>query len=254
MARDKTDGTDTTPGATLATTATRASNAWGIPDWRDPVAYGDTENWTLPRWLWEFTRRRDDYRVETLAYLAFHSEVETAFMRMKASPSPDAKCAWVTLSERAEKIWHKHWLQWGYSTPLDPRVSEYPHDDLLRWPHGGVSSMRGSPVGRAPHARNVLTPAPDQLAVTINLDRPISEQIKLVERAAKREQRARHGRLLQKRRHPTKWLGYLRTLDGRAAWASWAEIAQLHPNTAQTEQAARDVWKAAHDLMTQGWN
>lgn len=223
-------------------------NEWGIPDWRDPCAYGDTKSWPLARWLWEFTRRRNDYRAETMAYLTLHRQVEAARKRMKENPTPDAKCAWETLSAHANKLWNRHWRKWGYSAPLDPSVSELPHDDLLRWPHGGVSSMRGSPMGRAPELRNTQIPTSEELAVRINLDRPIAEQMKIVERAAKREQKERHGRLVQKRRHPMKWLGYLRTLDAREAGASWSEIAALHPNSAQTEQTARDIWHQARAL------
>lgn len=221
---------------------------WGVPDWRNSAAYGLTKDTALARWLWEFTRRRDDYRAETLAYLAIHGDVEAARKRMRESPTPDAKCALETLSAQAEKLWNQHWSKWGYSAPLDPRVSEFPHDDLLRWPHGGVASMRGSPAGRALDIRNTLAPAPEELAVIINLDRPIAEQMKLVERAAKREQKERHGRLLQQRRHTTKWLGYLCTLDARGAGASWSEIAALHPYSAQTEQTARDIWGQARAL------
>jgi hypothetical protein len=35
---------------------------WGLPDWRNPKSYGDTESWSHERWRWEFTRRREDYR------------------------------------------------------------------------------------------------------------------------------------------------------------------------------------------------
>ena len=37
-------------------------NEWGIPDWRDAQAYGDTSKWTIYRWRWEFYRRRSDLR------------------------------------------------------------------------------------------------------------------------------------------------------------------------------------------------
>lgn len=250
------------PVATLATSATPDANKWGLPDWRDPVAYGDTKRWMLARWHWEFIRRRDEYRAETLIYLDLQAEVKTARKRMKENPTPDAKCAWQSLSAQAEKRWDQHWHKWGYSPPLDPRVSEWPHDDLLRWPHGGVSSMLGSPYGPAPDMRNRLTPAPDQLAVTVNLDRPLAEQLKQVERAVKREQMARHGRLIQNRRHPAKWLGYLRALDAREAGATWAEITETfylqgllgrHKNPSggycpPPPQAARDLWEAANAL------
>ncbi|MFN3641964.1 MAG: hypothetical protein ACK4TB_03450 [Gemmobacter sp.] len=235
------------PVATSATSATRAAE-WGIPDWRDPAAYGDAERWTLGRWRWEFRRRRDDYRNETLAILALSDEVAFAGERMKTDAAPDARCAWLALSAQAEKLLGLHWRKWGYRAPLDPRVSEYPPDDLLLWPHGGVRFMRGSPDGRAPEKRNRLVPAPHELAVRVNLDRPLAEQLTAVEGAAKRGQMERHGRLLQTRRHETKWRGYLRALDARESGASWAEIATLFPNTAKSEQTARDIWTAANDL------
>ena len=53
-----------------------------------------------------------------------------------------------------------------------------------------------------------------------------------------------HGR----RRHPTKWLGYLHALDAREAGATWQEISALYPQTNQTEQTARDTWEAARAL------
>lgn len=122
--------------------------------------------------------------------------------------------------------------------------------------------MRGSPIGAAPDEQNRLIPAPDQLAITVNLDRPLAEQLELVERAAKKEQKARHGKLLQTRRHPDKWLGYLRALDAREAGKTWAEMTDtfyrqgvLERRTdpsggycAPPPQASRDLWEAARAL------
>ena len=41
---------------------------WGIPDWLDPGAYGNTKQWSRWRWRWEFTRRRDDCRKDFLRH------------------------------------------------------------------------------------------------------------------------------------------------------------------------------------------
>ena len=41
---------------------------WGIPDWRDRSAYGDTRAWSESRWHWEFIRRREDCREDFLAH------------------------------------------------------------------------------------------------------------------------------------------------------------------------------------------
>jgi hypothetical protein len=68
MARDK---TDTTPGATSAT--------WGLPDWRDAVAYSNYSEWDLDRWHWEFLRRRNDYRRD---YMTAHQiQVASGFIQ-----------------------------------------------------------------------------------------------------------------------------------------------------------------------------
>lgn len=87
--------------------------------------------------------------------------------------------------------------------------------------------MRGSPARRPPGRRDAMIPGPEQSAVTINLDRPIAEPMTLAERVAKRGQKARHGKLMQRRRHRGKWPGCLHALAARADGASWAEIAAL---------------------------
>lgn len=244
MARDNTDKTD----KTLA--ATREANEWGIPDWRAPAAYGLTSKTTIARWRWEFWRRRSDYREEAMQLLELARRVDDALARKMSHSSPDANCAYDALREKLEFGWNKYWQRWGYSGLMDPRVSDYPEGDLLVWAHKGVWSMKGSPAElRHPRqVRNTMTPKSDELCISLNLDRPLASQLKLAERAAKEAQVQRHGKLLQQRRHTTRWLGYLRTLDAREDGASWAEIAALHPNTAQTEQTARDIWNAADAL------
>jgi hypothetical protein len=46
----------------------RSCPDWGIPNWLDQSAYGDTRRWMGVRWRWEFTRRRDDCRADFLAH------------------------------------------------------------------------------------------------------------------------------------------------------------------------------------------
>src|SRR6185312_12200398 len=41
---------------------------WGIPNWLDQRAYGDTKRWSENRWRWEFIRRREDCRQDFLAH------------------------------------------------------------------------------------------------------------------------------------------------------------------------------------------
>jgi hypothetical protein len=87
-----------------------------------------------------------------------------------------------------------------------------------------------------------------EVAVTFDLNRPLEPQLRHARDLLQLRQSALHGKPLQKRRHPAKWLGYLRTLDAREAGATWGEIAALHPRTAKTEQTARDIWEQARAL------
>jgi hypothetical protein len=52
---------------------------WGIPDWRDPSAYGSTSNWSEPRWHWEFVRRRGDCRHDFTEHAEEHYLQELEF-------------------------------------------------------------------------------------------------------------------------------------------------------------------------------
>ena len=265
MATDKTDKTDKTPAATLAASATSTLNEWGIPDWRNKIAYGDVCKWSDIRWRWEFTRRLDEFRGECDAILALHSEAEVAREAFRKTRIERHREEFGTLVRQLGDMQTKHMLNWGYLSnkpPLDPRFSDYPDDLLTVWPNIGITSMHGSPVGRAAKFRSRMTPEPNEIAVSINLDRPLAEQLKIVERVAKREQKERHGKLLQKRQHPALWLDYLRVLDAREIGATWKRITAVFFDQGLIErrknasggycapppQAARDLWIAARDL------
>jgi hypothetical protein len=87
-----------------------------------------------------------------------------------------------------------------------------------------------------------------ECALIFDLDKPLSVQLEAAKEYLRECQTERHGKFLQHRRHREKRIGYLQTLDAREVGATWAEIAELHPNTAQTEQTARDIWVAADAL------
>ena len=240
MARDKTDKTDTTPVATLATSATRAANEWGIPDWRDASAYGDVKRWTFYRWRWEFYRRREDLREVFLTI----SELE------KESPELD-----FTRDGRPPRGQSGHYVyaststfrKFGYRFELpDPSVSAQPEEMLFAY-EGFPPRFDIFSIGEAVTLPEQRVEA-NWLQFFFDLDKPLESQLAVAKRHLRHNQKYLHGSLLQRKRHPTKWLGYLRTLDAREAGASWREIAELHPNTAQTEQTARDIWNAADAL------
>jgi hypothetical protein len=52
---------------------------WGVPNWLDQHAYGNTKRWSETRWRWEFIRRRQDSRQDFLAHkdgtVRFYKEV-----------------------------------------------------------------------------------------------------------------------------------------------------------------------------------
>lgn len=246
MARDKTELTDLTPLATSATSATRNANEWGIPDWRDPAAYGDVKRWGFMRWRWEFYRRRDDLRA------AFDSRAhETYEFCLKLHENP-LYGAGRTLRPDEPGFTAQGYVDdaFGYAGIPNPRISEQPSGAIfssMDYPNDTRMIMgKGARYpGKPEHEIGI---GDGEMAVIFDLDKPIGPQLKQLKNELTVRQIFRHGAALQKRRHPVKWLGYLRTLDARDDGASWAEIAALHSNTAQTEQTARDIWDAADAL------
>jgi hypothetical protein len=138
----------------------------------------------------------------------------------------------------------------GYAGIPNPRISEQPSDvifSVLDYP-GGIRQMRGKGPRNPGQPERKISVGDGEIAIIFDLDKPLGPQLERLKDGLTRWQVNRHGAALQKRRHPSKWLRYLRTLDAREDGASWAEIAALHPNTLQTEQTARDIWKAADAL------
>lgn len=216
-------------------------NKWGIPNWRDASAYEDANRWSYYRWRWEFLRRRDDLRkcFELLASL----EAPDPGPSYKSRP-PRGQPGFYVRGSRETIGW-----KLGYRKLPDPTISNHPETLLFaiddHFPPF-FDEMVQTEEGFA--AYDVPLHADNSAIFVFDLDKPLEAQIKTATRAMRRSQKHLHGKLLQKRRHPKKWLGYLRTLDAREDGATWAEIATLHRNTAQTEQTARDIWEAAHEL------
>lgn len=245
-------------------------NEWGVPDWRDKSAYGDTSKWCLGRWRWEFYRRLADVRdiFDTKKYAQYEFDYgfwkiacnrpglaeseRDAILRMEPVKPEHPKFVVRCNAEERARI--------GYSSLHNPRIgdiSRFDEQDKRRdsciwfvegtWLDGNLPEM--------PLERN-------EVVVAFSIDRPLSEQLKDVERALKSLQKDRHGRHLQKRRHLAKWLRYLRVLDAREGGATWAEIAETfysqgllgrHRNPSggycpPPPQAARDLWEAAQAL------
>lgn len=201
---------------------------WGIPDWRDPAAYGLVHEWSLYRWRWEFYRRRPDLR-DWYDKVAAQLSQENAFMLEGIPPNS---------MPTKSPFGYRYWLP-------NPRIADHDEEAIFA-DDSGLSSYR--PWESGPAHVEVWAPSANNAIFCFDLDKPIEAQIAKARRSIELMQKHLHGHLVQRRKHPAKWLGYLRTLDARAAGAAWSEIAKLHVNTAQTEQTARDVWEQAQAL------
>jgi hypothetical protein len=273
--------TDKPSPATSATTATRGANEWGIPDWRDAAAYGDVKRWNFNRWRWEFYRRREDLRY----VFDLHAQDSFARWHRYSQSEPNIFNAWwcdyarelgVTSPPEPTEAGFVAFIPervadfFGYFRLPNPRISNQPDFCIIPTEDDGtITAVKGADTdtlhatigkfGISLTGRNSALlddmmkqkPTPignNEVAVVFNLGKPLAPQIDVAQKNLARLQADIHGKQLQKRRHPSKWLEYLRTLDAREDGASWAEIAALHPRTAQTEQTARDIWKAANAL------
>lgn len=265
------------------TSATGEQNEWGIPDWRDANNYGAASKWDLFRWRWEFYRRRDDLRTEFDAaaqrsaqiwkrYRAsesctwehnqwvFHCD-DLGYQPTSFEPEDPGFVAFVSAEVSA---------RFGYHRLPNPRISDQPpstilpneDDSTVKVLSGDVASLGDilESIGDLDEIRKLLLVLgnfwdrklmslnKDEIAVGFNLNKPLGPQLKVATTNLKKLQSELHGKSVQRRRHPKKWLHYLRTLDARETHASWSEISEIHPNSAQTEQTARDIWKAADAL------
>ncbi|MGO4916551.1 hypothetical protein [Pseudogemmobacter sp. W21_MBD1_M6] len=285
MARDKTDKTDKTPVAL---------NEWGVPDWRDEEAYGETSGWTLDRWRWEFFRRREDLR----KCFDDHAEAEyQSNQRLLNDPTILINCFGGKPSEPGFTVSvvnsRKHF---DYVSIPNPRIGCQPAGILKPWKsyrtgnviNGNVRDLSESipeqdlnesiskqevieivceqlesqlPSTRPSYTQEQgsftnLSPInffempleQHQVAIKFDLDQPLEPQMKKVREVLRSQQKKIHGKLIQTRRHTTKWLQYLRSLDAREAGATWSEIAALHVETMQSEQTGRDKWAQARAL------
>lgn len=221
-------------------------NEWGIPDWINEAAYQDASRWTLVRWRWEFRRRKSEYRDDATAFFHILEAREAAAQDLQCLNTSAARQRFNEVADLQQMAFETFWKRWNYCEVLDPRTSEYPDEKLKTLGLGGITIMDGSPSSEAGMSR--ISPRIGQTAIVFDLNQPLAAQLEIAARTLTKRQKALEGKLIQRRRQPLKWQGYLRTLDAREAGASWAKIAEIHPNTAKTAQTARDIWKQADAL------
>lgn len=261
---------------------------WGIPDWTDPQAYGDTAKWSFKRWRWEFFRRRDDLRA------AFDTSAEQTYLDTSNSypPWPDGSMAPVLRPDQPGFVTQcglESMERFGYNGIPNPRIGDQP--DHVIFPYhadGKISYLSGTVPDTFQDAldaakvelnplqdfildswksRKGLRLEPHEVAIIFDLNRPLESQLKLAREWVRGLQVSLHGKTLQTRRHPKKWLGYLRCLDARTKLEadnqfSWQNLADALYSAGLLERhkdpaggycnppgtAARDMWEAANAL------
>ena len=229
---------------------------WGIPDWRDPQAYGITKGWTMPRWRWEFLRRRKDVRGFYLehaadAYSGMLERIEhrkanglarlTDDIANVARPTDAGFSIWLNPADRK---------RFGMTHLPNPAIGDQRWDALACLiGDGSLSFAFGSWEGVSR-----LKVAKDQVGIAFSIEAPLELQLEHAKRRLQEAQRETCGKVIQKRRFPSRWTFYLRALDGREAKASWSTIADaLWEKSPRTDPKAhdlkaRDTWKQAQSL------
>ncbi|MBL9050154.1 MAG: hypothetical protein JNK19_08595 [Tabrizicola sp.] len=237
------------------------------PLWSDPATYGDYRRWSFYRWRWEFYRRRADLQEVFKSVSAWN---EANGMSSGICPPRGEPGHYVMVGKAVEK-------EFGYKFLPDPTVSDHPDELLwvmpkeaplldmdLRWGEtsawddikawGFTAPVDPEALGAAQEMLPLMQIVPwhrERTLLGFDLSQPIEPQLEIARNVLEFSQRQKLGQLVpkeKKRRHPRKWFGYLRTLDARAADATWSQIAKIHPNTAQTDQTARDIWGQAAEL------
>lgn len=207
-------------------------NEWGVPDWRKPENYGSTEGWSRDRWRWEFIRRRADVRA------AFDEGAEDTYRYLvKFAGMEGFPAAHLRPDEPGFTVAHPLALEVELPRLPNPRIGD--QDSVLAFRDASA----------VVHTFNSEQPPDGFERFDFDLSKPIEPQIETARHVLKELQVIEHGKLIQKRRHPKKWLTYLRVLDGREAGASWRELTVLLPHRNGSEQSARDVWQQATALQ-----
>lgn len=205
---------------------------WGIPDWLDLPSYGAVADWSRNRWRWEFVRRRDDVRA------AFDEQALNSYRHQQQFAGKEGfPIAHLRTDEPGFTAMHPLARSIGLPRLPNPRIGDQARQAIafMDWEETIVSHVSDYPPQGFER-------------IDVDLGKPLEPQLEFARQALKELQALEHGKTIQKRRHPTKWLTYLRILDGRVAGASWADLTRILPSRNGTEQAARDTWQQADSL------
>ncbi len=232
-------------------------NEWGIPDWRDAANYGETRNWSLSRWRWEFFRRNDELRAYFVTAFnelmeireEYYAELTSRDNSFREPPNlpyflPHERGFTLPLSQESlTKFGYRHLadpripnqMEWAIEVDVGYKVHIY--QDSNPWEDGtGIFGVKYTNA---------------HLAVGFRLDQPLNDQLKQAKDTLELMQKNVFGKKLQTKRFKENWILYLRVLDARADGASLSQIAKLLPVTlSRTAQNARDVLKQAKALCS----
>jgi hypothetical protein len=229
------------------------TNNWGIPNWRDESSYGDTGRWSEWEWRWEFTRRREDCRADWLAHKDYQVEwISDAVLRsliralggvaeLKRGDRrlrPDEPGFTVSFPCCCEK--------YGLSYLPNPAIGKQPFyiyflmfrpygPKMVVFPEDGVTEVFGETGS----------------VIQFDLDAPLDDQLERARQLLEGKQRDKLGHLVKPgKKHPSKWLRYLRVLDAKESGATFSEIEQsgILKGLREEPQAARDVFRQARAL------
>ena len=260
--------TDTQSAATLAT---KGGDEWGVPDWRDAFAYGDTSKWTFNRWRWEFYRRRDDLRAFFDRW-ANDPEVRNLRCNEGRLPNEPGYLAFGKGGEKGDAI-----RRFDYGGVPNPRIGDQPAGSILPCEQLFRRTRFFNPIKRRPPGFSVREALGEQMprqydlhlydheyAIKFDLNKPLNPQVQEAQAILKKAQIKLHGKLVHRKKLKEKWFDFLRILDARAEDpnASWqvftdalyeVRLVDRHANDdggyrAPPPQAGRDRWEAADTL------
>lgn len=222
-------------------------NNWGIPNWLESNSYGDTGRWPEDRWRWEFLRRREDCRADFLAHkYDFEVGAEQMLLRWLEDAlggdrrlRPDEPGFLAPVPGCSEK--------YGIFKLPNPAIGNQPSHALAMFVKRGVA-MVGFPEGGG----IIEVSGETGSVLRFDLTAPLGEQLQRARRLLEWNQKSKIGKLVKCKKHPTKWLMYLRVLDAKESGATLSEIAKsgVLNGRQETVQTARDVLRQAKALCS----
>lgn len=213
---------------------------WGVPDWRNEDEY--PADMKLHEWLWQFCRRRHDYREAWLLGARKALDDHLGFVKYMNDTGEEMASSWTSLEgymfhdPEAEKLFRLHYIR----DPAEPK----PTRGLFAARYGDSFGWSDIELTEEEQRQGVYR-------VTFNLNEPINDQIKRARELLLEMQEEHLGNAVKDRRlHTGKWSTYLRVLDARDDGQTWEVISrEILRYTRNEPQAARQVWEQAQRLM-----